>query len=404
MKNNYFNAVTWDFIRDEGYIPLKDREGRDVVFDEVRAFSKQEPDVYSILEINDGDRLSAGQIAERFDKCMQWMEQVSASGFGGNLLFVEVFVFYGELDEGKLATVKEYKGRGGTDNRRLVCITVELDSGRVIKYSDAPVPTKEIEGILGGRLGKDLKEFETLPDITGLLGQMRREQEEDGPSFKKTPATYILLGVNILVWLLGLAMAQWLGKDYLTELGVKFTPYILLGQYWRLFTPMFLHAGAMHLFANSYSLLIFGQIAERKFGTGRFVLIYLIAGLMGNIASFVFSPVASLGASGAVLGLGGALILVWRRQSRGSWKYSGRYFSLVIVVAINVLYGFANQGIDNYAHIGGVIGGYLTACAAGFRGDGIKMRGRIAAAALMVLLAVAGIAAGFYIWGKAIFG
>lgn len=99
------------------------------------------------------------------------------------------------------------------------------------------------------------------------------------------------------------------------------------------------------------------------------------------------------------MGIGGAMILVWRKRSRGYFKYSGQNFALVVMVGINILYGFTNQGIDNYAHMGGVIGGYLSAYLTGFRGSSIKAGQRVAAVIGILLLAAVGIAAGFVIWG-----
>ena len=106
---------------------------------------------------------------------------------------------------------------------------------------------------------------------------------------------------------------------------------------------------------------------EKLFGKIRFVLIYMIAGLMGSLLSYLFSPNPAAGASGAIFGLMGSLLYLLRRKG-GLYK---RIFGpgLYIVIGVNLLFGFIQPGIDNWGHIGGLIGGFLAANAVGLQDE-----------------------------------
>jgi len=143
----------------------------------------------------------------------------------------------------------------------------------------------------------------------------------------------------------------------LQSFGAKVNVLIASGQYWRLFTPMFLHIGIVHLFFNSYALYTYGTLVERLFGKVKFLIIYLASGLFGTVFSYMFSHPISAGASGAIFGLFGAL-LYFRKARRGIFKrLLGA--NLIIVIGFNLIYGFTRSGIDNWGHIGGLVGGFL---------------------------------------------
>ena len=178
-----------------------------------------------------------------------------------------------------------------------------------------------------------------------------------------TPVTWILLVVNLMVWA-GLELSG--GSTSVPNLlrwGAKFGPAIADGEYWRLFTPMFLHIGFAHLLTNSLGLIIFGRMVERYFGSLNFLFIYLLAGVFGNIASYAaLNNGVGAGASGAVFGIIGAYgsFLFRNRSTTGSMAQS-TLGGLGIIVGINLIFGFSVSGIDNWAHIGGLVGGFLIA-------------------------------------------
>lgn len=130
------------------------------------------------------------------------------------------------------------------------------------------------------------------------------------------------------------------------------------GQYYRFLTAMFLHGGLLHIAFNGFALYSIGPEAERIYGTGRFLALYLIAGLAGGLASYTFSPNLSVGASGAIFGLIGGLAIFYyvSRRTLGSLARQ-QLGSLVTVIMLNLFIGFSGQNIDNWAHIGGLLGG-----------------------------------------------
>jgi rhomboid protease GluP len=143
--------------------------------------------------------------------------------------------------------------------------------------------------------------------------------------------------------------------------GAKDNSLILQGQYWRFITPIFLHANALHIGLNMFNLVVLGIFLERLYGHLRFLLIYLLTGIISIIASFYFAPQEiSVGASGAIFGLVGAysiFVLVHRRAfPRGGIP---ALLWLLIIVALNLSIGFFVSNVDNYAHIGGLLSGCL---------------------------------------------
>jgi rhomboid protease GluP len=173
---------------------------------------------------------------------------------------------------------------------------------------------------------------------------------------------YALIAINVLMYLL----TQVLASQYanytaaLIVLGAKWNPAIDAGQWWRLLTPMVLHGGLIHLLFNSWALYALGVDAERQFGTARFATVYLLAGLAGSIASYVFNPnVPSVGASGAIFGLIGALgaFAYTVRSLIGAEASKMQLGQIISLALINLLFGFSVPNIDNAAHIGGLIAG-----------------------------------------------
>jgi len=217
--------------------------------------------------------------------------------------------------------------------------------------------------------------------------------------------TYTILGINIVVWLLmnmaGLIIG-WDQNQQLLYFGAKVNELVAQGQYWRLFTAMFLHIGIMHLFFNSYALFIYGPIVEKLFGKIKFIVLYIVSGLMGSLFSFVLSPNASAGASGAIFGLMGSL-LYFRRKERDLFQ---RIFGpgLLMIIFVNLMYGFIQPGIDNWGHIGGLFGGFLVAYGLGLYRQRNKEYGkRIFIWLLIVLIFALGLTYGKAKYNKYIY-
>ena len=183
---------------------------------------------------------------------------------------------------------------------------------------------------------------------------------------KKPIVTYSLIIINILVFI----SMYFFGKgstDALTLLtfGANYSPLVKLGEVWRLVTSMFLHVGLVHLICNMYSLYIVGPQLESFFGKTKFLFIYLIGGIVGNLFSALLTDGLSVGASGAIFGLFGALLYFGYHYR----VYLGTVIKSQVIplIVLNLFIGFMSSTIDNWAHIGGLIGGAIASIAVGVK-------------------------------------
>ena len=219
---------------------------------------------------------------------------------------------------------------------------------------------------------KGLELFLKLTDDINHKNLEESKKVEDVFSKKKPIITYILIAVNIIIYLL-IALA---GENI-----IEFNPNILYKygalvnsnqmvsnlDYYRLITSIFLHGGIFHLLFNMYSLYIIGPQLENFFGKIKYLIIYIFSGICGNLLSMLFlaDNNVSVGASGAIFGLLGALIYFgyhYRVYLGGVIKSQ-----IIPLIAINLFIGYISSGINNIAHIGGLIGGVLISIALGVK-------------------------------------
>jgi len=188
---------------------------------------------------------------------------------------------------------------------------------------------------------------------------------------KKPYSTYVLLGFTLLVFVLQLVFRSFLtnGYDWPFLIGGKINEFILRGELWRLITPVFLHANLTHILFNMYALYTIGSSLERMYGHKRFLALYFVSAYAGNALSFLLSDAASLGASTAVFGLVVAeAVLIYRNKRMFGNRAQSMLINLGLVIAFNLFLGFsAGLGIDNWGHLGGLLGGFGFAWAAGPR-------------------------------------
>jgi rhomboid protease GluP len=177
--------------------------------------------------------------------------------------------------------------------------------------------------------------------------------------------TPTLVAINVAVFVvmavLGVSMTGGRPEEYL-RFGANFAPLTAGGDWWRLITCTFVHFGIAHLAFNMWALWDAGRLTEKLYGNWWFAAIYLFAGVAGSCASMMWSQrTISVGASGAVFGVFGAL-LAYLTAQRGSVPpevINRLRISTSIFVVYSLFYGFAQAGIDNAAHVGGLAGGFL---------------------------------------------
>ncbi len=173
--------------------------------------------------------------------------------------------------------------------------------------------------------------------------------------------TYALMAANVAA-LLFLEAFEGGSTDgqVLLFYGAMHGPNIADGEYWRILSAMFLHAGFVHLAFNVFGLWVFGGMVEEALGRGRFALVYLLSGLIGGAVSYMLNPIAiAVGASGAVFGLMGALTAYFAVQRRvmGSAARQNLYV-LLVLGGVNVVFGVLTPEIDYWAHVGGFAAGF----------------------------------------------
>jgi rhomboid protease GluP len=180
------------------------------------------------------------------------------------------------------------------------------------------------------------------------------------------PVTTALLAINLLVFALMLIAGAGLwhtSNGVQLAWGANFGPATQDGQWWRLFTAMFIHFGIVHMVLNMWALWDVGRLVERLYGRGRFTLLYLASGVLGNLLSLVVqgNQAVSGGASGAIFSLYGALLVfLWRERrqvERGEFRWL--FGASVVFTLVTLGLGLVVPGIDNAAHIGGLLSGAL---------------------------------------------
>jgi len=216
--------------------------------------------------------------------------------------------------------------------------------------------------------------------------------------------TQVLLGANVMVFI-AMVAASGPSLDFtglvMVHFGANYGPYTLSGDWWRLLTYMFLHGGLMHIAFNMWCLWDLGALCESLYGRWTFGAVYLLTGVAGGMASVAWNPaVLSVGASGAIFGLAGALVASFYLGEFSMPKIAiqGTLRSLLVFIGFNVLFGSFFPGIDNACHAGGLISGLiLGALIARIAPEHDKPLRRVGVLLFMVLI-VGGSALGVQRW------
>ena len=203
--------------------------------------------------------------------------------------------------------------------------------------------------------------FELFMRLTGDINKKNEgdaKMAEDVFTPKNPIITKILIALNVIIYLM--VVMYGLG----TELAVN-RDYVLGGEYYRLITGAFVHANILHLLFNCYALWIIGSQLESFIGKTRYIMVYLFSAITGSLLSIIFQNSFSVGASGAIFGIMGSLLYFGYhyRVYLGSVIRS----QIIPLVLVNLLIGALVEGIDNWAHIGGLIGGTLMTMAVGIK-------------------------------------
>ena len=245
------------------------------------------------------------------------------------------------------------------DDPKLLCINVKDEDD--IKKNEL---IKNNFPDLSKKLKYTEKGFELFAKITGDINEHnRKDASRIEQVFKdKVPyITYFLIALNVIFYVVPILLGDY---QWILNSGCVHGPSIRGGQYYRLLTGMFLHGSIFHIFFNCYALYIIGSQIESFMGKTKYIIIYLFSGIMGSLFSMTFGgATASIGASGAIFGLMGALLYFGYYYR----VYLGNVLKSQIIPLILFNLVFIIPGVDNFGHIGGLVGGLLITRALGVK-------------------------------------
>ncbi len=224
--------------------------------------------------------------------------------------------------------------------------------------------------------------------ITDDINNKNRKDAMETDRILEPKKPYVTIGLLVFLWLIFL-FTQLDKKGLLLDNLVLFGPWVREGEIYRLLTGTILHADIFHILFNSYALFVVGSMIEGYYGRGKYAVIYLVSAITGSLLSIIMSDVPSVGASGAIFGLLGALLYF-------GYHYRVYFGSVILgrvipVIITNLAIGFMIKGVDNFAHIGGLIGGFLISKALGINSKdkkSDKINGFILTAIYVIFLVI----------------
>lgn len=257
------------------------------------------------------------------------------------------------------------------------CIIAEIDvidlkSGTVKRLDGGSLSDRKIRKVINETVAKYKTSVDSGESSDEAVQKKKKEiksgYEELGMVHSKriiNPMTFLIV-VNIVIFIAGVIMESKVGEDLFKSFGIQDNELIMQGEWWRLFTSMFLHADFAHISGNMLFLFYLGSVMVRYYKNVEFFAVYFISGLCGNLLSLFLTDYRSLGASGAIMGLGGLMIYrMFFGKGSKLFRKSGNYIVFAVMIAFNLFYGVivSEANIDNYGHFGGFIGGFLVALA-----------------------------------------
>lgn len=209
---------------------------------------------------------------------------------------------------------------------------------------------------------KGLQLFIKITNDINSKNKTEAEKAEEVFRKKKPIITAILVLINMFIFFGSILFGAY--DNFIQEYAV-YGPFIRSGEYYRLLSGAFLHADIFHLMFNCYALYVIGSQMESFLGKGKYLIVYLFSAIIGSLASITFNQGASVGASGAIFGLLGSMLYFGYHYR----VYLGNVLKSQIIplILLNLGLGFIGTGIDNFAHIGGLIGGTLITVALGIK-------------------------------------
>ena len=353
------------FITEENYTPIVVRG----VKDEIWLENLDGP--YRIIRINSNYIHNDEQYKFDLFKTKKVVSQIKRKTLSFNMNTLNIF-----LNLGDNVHMNEEEGEKNISSIRFTDIDEILKDKNIVK-------------VFPNIKNKLIKDKEGIDLIVNVTNDINAKTKEDNKIFtkifepKKMVITSILMAICIVVFMIMYISDLMNIPNYILYYGANERILVQLGQVWRLVTSIFLHAGIVHLFVNMYSLYIIGRQLESFLGKTKYLVVFLGSGFLGSLLSIVIHSGPSVGASGAIFGLLGSLLYFGYHYR----LYLGSVLKtqIIPVIILNLLIGFMLPNIDNFAHIGGLVGGYILTMALGVPGKS-KKSDRINGSIVFILL------------------
>lgn len=324
------------YLQDEGYVALK------MPYPQLTEYVREEANSITILQVmdlNSEDMVSREQFLEIKDK---------TRNAPGKDVHVMNLVFYNDY-ETAVSIVKDEYMCWLIDRKSLV---INNDEGRVEDFYG--LKDELAAWLENTRILLEKKDMKALGDM--LMTRQEREVQEKRRKKKPAPVTVVLVIINCLIY-----STYFIVGEAFNESGLMNSELINEGQIYRFVTAMFLHGGIEHLISNMLLLYLLGEVVENKVGSVKYAIIYLVSGILGNVVSYSYVMLSdkayvSLGASGAVYGIIGAMLYLVIKKTEGLNIPIKR---MLFMIAYCIYSSFATAHVDYAAHMGGLIFGFI---------------------------------------------
>lgn len=344
-KDEIIMSLVHYFITEENYTPIVVKG----VKDEIWLENMEGP--YKVVRINSNHIHNLEQLEFDILKTKSVLKQIKKKTFSMSMNILNIFLDINELPENKVKNMDNIY----IDSLKNVPKNKVLTSA--FKKITTDLSTDQI----------DIEEIIKKTEDVNIKTQKKNKVYED--IFK--PKTPIITNIIILTCILYFVLMLFNTKGNLSaanllKYGANYQAYIQAGEWYRLFSCIFIHASILHLLLNMYTLKIIGSQIESFLGKIRFVIVFIISGLIGSLFSAILTKSVSVGASGAIFGILGSLIYFsyhYRLLLGSSLKYE-----ILPVVIFNLGIGLFIPGVDIWAHIGGLVGGIFATMAVGVPG------------------------------------
>ena len=348
-KDEIIMSLVHYFITEENYTPIVVKGAKDEIWLE----NMDGP--YRVVRINSNHIQNKEQFDFDMLKTKRVLKQIKRKTFSMSMNILNIFLDINQIPE------NNYKNMDFISLDSLKSVPENTILVNAFKKIKTNLKTEEI----------DIEDIIHKTDDVNRKTAKKNKMYEDIFKPKTIIITKVLISVCILYFAYILFKTKGdLSANNLVYYGANFRDYIKSGEWYRLFSCIFIHASFLHLIINMYALRVLGYQLESYLGKIKFTLVFIISGLIGSLFSAILTNAVSVGASGAIFGL------------LGSYLYFAYHYRLVLgntlkseilpVIIINLLVGLMIPGIDIFAHIGGLVGGIFTTMALGVPGKNNK--------------------------------